>query len=210
MEKRVSRAALLVPIVMAGCGGAPQPASDVPPQAAPLPTAGMAGQRVTVYPLTLLASDRALGWTELVGPREEALRRADSLIAGFVQERAPEVVWVLPDELRRAARRAPGMLTQPDLMGTAILRGGNSKGVPDPLRSQMRALTGVAGERYALVPASVVFVPGRNGAGRAELTVAITDVRRGLIEWRTTAWGEGTDPWEALWQALTTLVPGLP
>lgn len=210
MEERVSRAALLIPMLLAGCGGSPQPASDVPPQAAPLPTAGMAGQRVTVYPLTLVATDRALGWTELVGPRADALRRADSLIAVFVEERAPEVVWVLPDELRRAARRAPGMLTEPDLMGTAILRAGDAKGVPDPLRSQMRALTGVAGERYALVPASLVFVRGRDGAGRAELTVAITDVRRGLMEWRTTAWGEGENPWEALWAALTTLVPDLP
>lgn len=195
---------------LAGCGGKSQPDSELPPQAAPLPTVGLAGQPVTVYPLTLVATDRLLGWGDQVGPRQDALHRADSLLAVFLTERAPEVSWVLPEELRRAAARAPGMLSNPDQMGTAILRAGDSRRLPDPLRSQMRTLTGVTGDRYALVPASLVFLVGDAAAGRAELTIAIADVRTGLIQWRTTAWAEATDPWTALWNALTTLVPDLP
>jgi hypothetical protein len=165
---------------------------------------------VAVYPLTLTVTDPALRWDELVGEREAALARADSVIGAFLAERAPEVTWVLPSELRRAAGRAPGLLTSPDRMGTALLRSGDSRRVPDPLRSQMRTLTAAAGGRYAFVPASLVFVPGETGAGRAELTVVITDVRTGLIEWRTIAWAEGGDPWQVLEEALATLVPGLP
>lgn len=210
MEERLSPAIAVLAALVAGCGGTAQSATDVPPRAAPLPTAAMGGQQVTVYPLTLVATDRVLGWAELVGARADALSRADSLVAAFLSARVPEVTWIFPDELRRAARRAPGLLAEPDQMATALLRSGDSRRVPDPLRSQMRGLTGVAGDRYALIPASLVFVPGETGPGRAELSLVVTDVRTGLIEWRTTAWAEADDPWTALWDALTTLVPDLP
>ena len=191
----------------AGCGSS-QPAVTVP--AAPLPTGGIAGQEVTVYPLTLLSADETLGWTSRLTPRREALARADSIIAELLEERSPEVIWILPDELRRAARRAPGLLAQPDQMGTALLRFPNASRIPDPLRSQMRGLTGVAGGRYALVPASLVFTVTDEGRGRAELTLVIADVRTGLVGWRTVAHADGDDPWSALRDALKTLTPGLP
>lgn len=210
MERRVNLVAVLAAALGIGCGGTARSTGDVPPLAAPLPTAAMGGQPVTVYPLTLIAADRLLGWDERVGTRAEALHRADSLLAAFLTERAPEVTWVLPEDLRRAAKRAPGLLAEPDQMATAVLRSGGTRRVPDPLRSQMRGLTGVAGDRYALVPASLVFVPGEGRGGRAELAVVVTDVRTGMIEWRTTAWAEADDPWSALWEALTTLVPDLP
>ena len=90
-----------------------QPAADVPPPALPLPTAGIAGQPVAVYPLTLIASDKALGWQDDFRPRREALTRADSIIASGLTERSPEVTWVLPDVLRRGANQAPGLLAKP-------------------------------------------------------------------------------------------------
>ncbi len=196
-------------LATAGCGRS-QPAVTVPAPAAPLPTAPLAGQQVTVYPLTLIADDQELGWQQSLTPRGDALARADSVIEALLTERSPEVVWVPPAELRRAARRAPGMLTDPDRMATAVLRARNVVQVPDPLRSQMRNLNSVAGDRYALVPASLVFVPGDNGRGRAELTLALVDVRTGLIGWRTVAHAEGDDPWSALVAAFKTLVPELP
>lgn len=202
-------ALLALASVTAGCGGS-QPAVTVPAPASPLPTGGIAGQEVTVYPLTLLSADQTLEWTSLLTPRREALARADSIIAELLKERSPEVTWILPDELRRAARRAPGLLAEPDQMGTALLRFPNSSRIPDPLRSQMRGLTGVAGGRYALVPASLVFTVTDEGRGRAELTLVIADVRTGLVGWRTVAHAEGDDPWSALRDALKTLTPGLP
>jgi hypothetical protein len=102
------------------------------------------------------------------------------------------------------------MLTDPDQMATALLRSAELTVVPDPLRSQMRALTGVAADRYALVPASLVFLADPGGRARAELTVVLIDVRTGAIGWRTVAWGVGDGPWDALRAALKALTPGLP
>lgn len=209
MEGRLSVAVLGVLLLAAGCGGS-QPAADVPPETNPLPTAGIAGRKVTIYPLTLLAADEMLGWEDALTPHASALQRADSLIGAALTERAPEVEWVLPEALRRAARQAPGMLADPDRMGTALLRTKDLEVVPDPLRSQMRNLTGIAGDRYAFVPASLVFRRAPDGTGRAELTAIVTDVRVGRVAWRSVATGEGTDPWTALRAALKAMTPGLP
>ncbi len=146
----------------------------------------------------------------MLGPRRAALDRADSVVAEELVARAPEVTWILPDELRRAARRGQPMLADPDQMATALLRSPELTIVPDPLRSQMRALTAVAGDRYALVPASLVFVPDEAGRASAELTVVLIDVRTGVIGWRTVARGVGEGPWESLKAAVKALTPGLP
>jgi hypothetical protein len=96
-------------------------------------------------------------------------------------------------------------------MGTALLRADGLTKIPDPLRSQMRNLTGVTGNRFALVPASLAyFATDSAGVARAELTMVVAEVRGGTVDWRTVARGEGEDPWTALWDALTSLVPGLP
>ncbi|HWP37206.1 MAG TPA: hypothetical protein VNL18_06580 [Gemmatimonadales bacterium] len=197
---------------MGGVGGCRQapPANGEPAPTAALPTAGLAGQKVVIFPLTLVATDEALDWGEAVGPRRAALDRADSALAESLKERAPEVTWVGPDELRRAARRGTGVFTDPDQMATALLRSPSLRQIPDPLWSQMRTLTATTGDRYVMVPAALVFVPGSAEPGRAELTVVLADVRTGAIGWRTVARGEGVDPWAALRRAVRALTPGLP
>ncbi len=211
---------------MLACGGNPDP-EDPPAPAAPLPTAGLAGQRVSVLPLTLVAAEDSLRWEQLLSPRSTSLAKADSVIGELLRARAPEVTWVLPDELRRAARRGAGIATYPDQMGTSLLRAEGMTDVPDPLRSQMRTLTALAGTgRYALVPAALVYrrtkAHGRVGAqhaaplpappatATAELTVVMVDVRLGKIGFHTVARGEGEDPWTALTRAVKALTPGLP
>ncbi len=209
MSTRVPRfTAMLVFVLFVACGGG-LPNDSVAPETAPLPTAGIAGREVTVFPLTLVVAEENLGWSEQLQPRREALDQADSLIATFLIERAPEVTWILPAELRRVAGRAPGMLANPDQIGSALLRSPMQR-VPDPLRTQLRTLTGVAGGRHALVPASLVFRSDSGGLGRAELTLAIVDVRTASVQWRTVASGTGDEPWSATWAALKSLVPGLP
>jgi hypothetical protein len=176
----------------------------------------------------LFAADEGLHWQAQLADRRSALTRADSIIGALLAARAPEVTWVLPSELRRAARRAPGVAPDPDQLGTALLfRARSLKVVPDPLRSELRTLSALAGSgsaRYALLPVGLVFVrprtqagtqpatqpAGAGGAGTAELTVVITDVRTGVIGFRTVARGDGDDPWSALTRAMKSLTPGLP
>jgi hypothetical protein len=197
-------------LALAACGGS-KPSDTAPAPTAPLPTTGLAGLKVVVYPLTLIAAHDSLGWTAALSPRRAALDHADSLLGETLSGRAPEVQWVLPPALRRAARRAGPVVVEPDQMATSLLRGARLTRLPDPLWAQMRSLTALAGERFALVPASLVFVPATEGdGGRAELTMVLADVRSGAIQWRTVAHAVGADPWEALQGALKALTPGLP
>src|SRR5881296_2337486 len=114
------------------------------------------------------ASHRRTGGTASQRPAAHARRRGRGAPLGYVARgpprgpgaRAPEVNWLFPDELRRVARRAPGVAPNPDQMGTALLRAENLSVIPDPLRSQLRtlvALAGGGGGRYALVPAALVY-----------------------------------------------------
>jgi hypothetical protein len=203
-----------------------------PDPTAPLPTAGIAAQPVAVLPLTLLAAEDSLHWEALLGERRAALAKCDSIIGTLLKGRAPEVTWILPDDLRRVARRAPGIAPAPDQMGSAILFHPTKQQpemVPDPLRTELRTLAALAGGgRYALVPAGLTYRratvpgggPGGVGAQRAapllravataELTVVLVDVRTGRVGFRTVARGEGDDPWTALTRAVKNLTPGLP
>jgi len=222
----------VVAATLAGCGGKQH--VEEPAPTAPLPTAGIAAQQVGITPLTLIVAEDSLHWQAL-GERRAALAKSDSVIGTLLTTRAPEVTWLLPDELRRAARRAPGIAPDPDQMGTAILLrgGGREEIVPDPLRHELRtlaALVGAGGGRFVLVPAGLVFrrtggpADGRTGgaaarptarppdrpSATAELTVVMVDVRTGRVGFRTVARGEGDDPWTALTGAVKSLTPGLP
>ena len=204
-------------ITAAACGSKPvQSQTAVPAPTAPLPTAGIASSRVPVLPLTLIAAEDSLGWQTLLGNRLAALAAADSVIGTLIRARSPEVNWVLPDELRREARRSPTFATNPDQMGTSLLRVEKLEMVPDPLRAELRTLVALADARYALVPAALIYrraSGSADGGGRtatAELTVVLVDARLGRIGWRTVARGDGPDPWSALTRAVKALTPGLP
>jgi hypothetical protein len=212
--------------LVSACGGKKSSQTPIPEPTAPLPTAGLAGQRVALTPLSLVAAEEALQWDALIGDRRTTLDKSDSIIATLLGARASEVTWVGPAELRHIARRAPGIAPDPDQMGTPFLRASNIIDVPDPLRYQLRTLMGLVGGRYVLVPAGLVFrvaspPPGAAPRGStavrpsghlavAELSVIMIDSRLGKIGWRTIARGEGDDPWTALSRAVKSLTPGLP
>jgi len=210
--------ALAAVLAAAACSSNPEPEEYVPPEPVPFPSMAFAGQSLALFPVTLMVAEEELGWGDMLRPREEGLHAADSIIELFLTERLPDVEWILPDVLRRAADQAPGMLPDPDHMGMAVLRAQGLDRVPDPLISELRNLTAVAGNRWAAVPASLVFLEADvdttasdgGGAGRAELTLVLVDVRRNRIPFHTVASGTGDDPWTALWNALKTLVPDLP
>jgi len=200
------------------CGSKKSSQNPVPAPTAPLPTAGIAGERVALTPLALVAAEEALRWDALIGDRRTTLDKCDSIIATLLAARASEVSWVTPAELRHVARRAPGIAPDPDQMGTPFLRASNIIDVPDPLRYQLRTLMGLVGGRYVMVPAGLVYRVASNPAtprgtpalATAELSVVLIDSRIGKIGWRTIARGEGDDPWTALTRAVKSLTPGLP
>lgn len=205
------------------CGGQAEDPSKppVPLPTAPIPVSGLAGQRVMLMPVTLALADEALGWRSQLGDRRATLGAADSTLAALLTERAPEVTWVLPPELRRAVQLSAGMAGDPGQFPTSVLRHDDVAEVPDPLRSQLRNLAAVARSRFALVPAALIWVPADTtaaaravvlGAGpaTAELTFVMVDTRLGHVLFRTVARGGGDDPWSALARAAKAATPGLP
>jgi hypothetical protein len=185
-------------------------AAQTPAPPPPVPTQGLAGQQVALVPLTLVAMDPVYQSDTLFDPyrdRRTTLSWADSLIGEAFVGRAPEVKWVLPPALRKIARRAPGIVDDPDLMGQALLRSPKVKDVPDPLRASLRNLMAVVGGRFAMVPASLAFTPAPDGRVRAEFAFAAADVRSGRVVWRSQPVGDGVTPAAALTAALDAVLP---
>ena len=181
-----------------------------PPPVKGLSVGLLAGQKIGLLPLTLVAADPALESDTVYGPykdRRTALLRADSLVGEGFQTRAPEVSWVMPAELRKIARRSAGFVEDPDNMGQAILRNRKLDKVPDPLRSSLRGLMAVADGRMAMVPASLGFGPEPNGQIRADLTLVLADTRSGKVLWRSVAYGRGASPDQALKAAVAAVLP---
>ena len=191
------------------------PASEASAQSPPKETTGLyvaalAGQQVAILPLTMLVADPAFEEDSAWAPwrdRAPALRRADSIVAGVLETRAPEVTWVGAAELRKRARRAPGMIPNPDDMGQAMLRGAKIQEVPDPLRSSLRKLAAIADGRMVLVPAAVGFSRDSSGPVRADLTLVMVDARGGRVIWRSIAHGLGPSTDAALKQAVAVILP---
>jgi hypothetical protein len=212
---RIRSVILIAPLLLACAASAqqpaaPPPAAPAPPPAAPVPTMSLTGQSIAVMPITMVVADPALVSDSLYAPWRDhrtALSTADSLVGDAFAGRAPEVKWVLPPELRKVARRSPGIVEDPDLMGQAVLRSPKLHDIPDPLRSSLRNLMAVVGGRTVMVPAVIGFGRQADGRIRADLTLVIADVRNGHVLWRSVPNGTGATPREALDSALAVALP---
>ncbi len=209
-----SSLAIAAPLLLACAASAQQPITPPPPAplpaVAPVPVQGLVGQSVALMPITLIGADPALQVDSLYSPwrdRRTALSTADSMIGEAFAGRAPEVKWVLPPELRKIARRSPGIVGDPDLMGQAVLRSPKLKNIPDPLRSSLRNLMALVGGRVVMVPAALGFGRQADGLVRANLSLVAADVRNGKIVWRSAPAGSGATPAEALAAALAAALP---
>lgn len=173
-----------------------------------LATVGIAGQGVAIVPVNLLVIESSVEPGLFSGDRPATLRWFDSVFADDAAARAPDVNWISADELRRIARRAGGMMGNPDKMGQSVMRAWSMATVPDPLRSNLRKLLAAAGGwRYALIPASITFQSDSAGALEARMAVVLADVRTGRVVWRSLARGSGNTPDEALKSAVATVFP---
>jgi hypothetical protein len=169
---------------------------------------GLAGQSVAVLPLTMVLTDRRVPGGTSATARAATLRQADSLLGDLLLERAPEATWVLPPELRRAARGAGGMMPSPDKLGQSVMRAPELKDTPDPLRTYIRQLVAVGGGgRFALIPAALYITPGPADSLTVQLSAVLTDARLGRVVYRTLAVGRGATFLDAYLAALDTILP---
>lgn len=202
-----SARSLLAAALLAACSATPPPAPAQRPAAAPaLQVAPLAGQRVPVLPITLITADGLPDGTLPAG-REARLHWADSLLGELLLERAPEVTWVLPAELRQAARRAPNTVPDPDRMGQALMRAEGIETVPDPLRAYLRSLTAITNARLVLIPAAVRFTPDSSAGVRVEAVLVIADSRNGAVAWRSQPVHVAATAAEAFRGAIRRLLP---
>ena len=206
---------LLFPLLLVavGCGGGqrsdttPAPADTLPPPTIPLATERLAGQPIAVLPLTLVVADSTLASGELFRNRTVLLAWADSIVGEKLMARAPEIDWKLPPDLRAIARRSPGVVTDPDRMGQAVMRSPELDVIPDPFRSHLRSLVAISGGRYALVPAALVFRQPEPGLVRTEFMIVLGDARSGQVLWRTLANAAGGTPAAALEATMDAVLP---
>lgn len=199
-------AATLLFVAVPACAQATKEAKE--PKAAPAPAlllSPLAGQSIPVLPLTYIVADSAAG-AALPTDLHTRLRWADSLIGEVLQMRGPEVTWLLGDELRRIARRAPGTINDPDKMGQAMLRADGLKRIPDPLFSQLRMLAALTNGRQVMVPAAVRFQSAPGGV-RAEVVLVLADARSGALLWRSTPFAIAATPSAALAAAVARVLP---
>ncbi|MEP6591747.1 MAG: hypothetical protein ABJC19_11240 [Gemmatimonadota bacterium] len=191
--------------VLSGACAATAQQTKPPPLAPAILLSPLAGQAIPVLPITFLLSDSV---TPVGLPSDHAARLAwaDSVVGTTLQMRGPEVTWVLAPELRRVAKRAPGLVTDPDRMGQALLRNDKITRVPDPLRAYLRALSAMTDSRDIFVPASLRFLPAAEGV-RVEATLLLVDSRNGSILWRSHPVGTGATAGAALAAVIAHILP---
>jgi len=215
MTIRSFPSAVIALLFLAACAGNTQKKDDPKPDnkkkeeypvAAPLATEAMAGQKVCVLPMTLVVSEDSIADQEPFNNRARMLAMTDSLIGLALESRAPSVEWVLPPQVRQIAKRAPGVITDPDRMGQSVLRNEHIQDVPDPLWSNIRALSSIAGGRDIFVPSMIEFFKMPNNEYRAELSLAVADSRTGHIPWRTVATGIGPSAERAITAAMNAVL----
>ena len=213
MTIRSFPSAVIALLLVAACGGStkkdetkPDPKKQEYPVAVPLATEAMAGQKVCVLPMTLVVSEDSIADQAPFNNRARMLAMTDSLIGLALESRAPSVEWLFPPQVRQIAKRAPGVITDPDRMGQSVLRNEHIQDVPDPLWSNIRALSSIAGGRDIFVPSMIEFFKMPNDEYRVELSLAVADSRTGHIPWRTIATGIAPSPERAITAAMNTVL----
>jgi hypothetical protein len=209
-RRRFSPVILLAVLACARSSPA-QDEGQAPPPAVParvLYSAPLAGEKIAVLPVTMVIAEPPLGTEAPFLDRTTLLRWTDSILQYALENRAPEVEWVFPRDLRAIARRAPTVAPDPDRMGQSVMAAPRLDFMPDPLRSYARSLVAIAGGRHLLIPAAATFA--RNPAGdsvKVELSVVLADARNGQVIWRTLALGSGGTADLALAEALRLMLP---
>ena len=201
---------LLLPVIACGKSSNDQEPGQAPAPAVParqLYSATLAGEKIAVLPITMVVAQPPLNSEAPFTDRVTALRWTDSLLEYALENRAPDVSWVFPEDLRAIAKRAPTVAPDPDKMGQSIMSAPRLDFMPDPLRSYARSLVAIAGGRHLLIPAAATFSRTAGGPVKVELSIVMADARNGRVTWRTLALGEGATADVAVSEALRVMLP---
>jgi hypothetical protein len=207
LRRATVRAVSVVLTFLAGNGCAHAQQSGKPPKPLPAPAlllAPLAGQPIAVLPVTYLVNEGPI--PGLPETHAAQVAWADSIFAERLQARGPEATWIMPAELRRVARRAPGMVIDPDKMGQSVMRYENLKRVPDPFLSSIRSMAAMTSSRFVMIPAAVRFTQSPGGV-RAEVVLVLADSRSGEIAWRSTPITTAATAGAALTATIAWILP---
>src|SRR5580765_4505804 len=103
---------LLLTLSLGACAGAQNSSMRAPPAPIKAFPGDMLTGAIPVYPLNNMRVDSTLGM-DGVSPSREAMSRVDSMIHAVLVHRYPTAKWLTPEQLKEAAAKAPGMLTDP-------------------------------------------------------------------------------------------------
>ena len=195
-------------VAAASLGCASKPSAD-PAQGAPSPTVSrplerMAGQEVVVFPVQYLSTTDSLGWQLQIPNRAAFLARLDDQIEAALTARGLGQSWTFGAEIERASKMNSIVMKDARSLSAEWLRGRltTDQTVRDPLASQVRALVGLKGQRYAILPVEL-RTENRAGMGVAILRVVLIDSRMAQLKWVTEI---PSDPMRTVSPALTASI----
>lgn len=155
-------------------------------------------------------------WPAGASSRGALLEQVNAEIQFAFEELGPGAAdWRTPQEIVDLAARNPTLNVEPRQVAASLLQG-TVKGdrVPAPLHGQLRRISALFDTRYMMIPLTLGWEPdstatasagdstpapdsaaGPGGpeartTGRAALDMALVDIRRGLVMWRGTLYGE--------------------
>ena len=207
MRNAIVRVVFLV-AAAATVGCASKPTTD-PAQGAPSPVAlrpleRMAGQEVVVFPVQYLSNTDSLGWLQQIPNRAAFLATLDNQIEAAMTARGLGQTWTFASEIERASKMNSIVMRDARSLSAEWLRGRllSDQTVREPLASQVRALVGLKGQRYAILPVEL-RTENRAGMGVAILRVVLIDSRMAQMKWVTEI---ASDPMRTLSPALTASI----
>ncbi|MGD8495205.1 MAG: hypothetical protein PVF05_03385 [Gemmatimonadales bacterium] len=140
-------------------------------------------------------------WPGRASSQEGALRAMDAELEFALEERRGAEGWALPSDLRRSVRRNPTVRVDPDRVAYQglLAEPDRREQIYEPLHGELRALAALHGTRFVVLPLRLRIVaaeepeagtPRTTGACddgsqpvRAELLLALIDIRRSAVLW---------------------------
>jgi hypothetical protein len=177
IARRARPCALLLALLLAGCGGArqadaPGTAPGPPPPPVAVPAMDLGGNRVLVLPVQAASG--------IEGGRD----RATAEILFALRDRDARTPWVAPDDLRNALRRSPGYAPDPGALPSDPYMHHRERRIAEPLVGVVRRYSALMNTRLVLILREARFHPrGEAGEGAVRLHATMVDSRTGAVVW---------------------------